>query len=170
MFISPRVYTWAASLTPGIWSEIPRRSCAYISLLSVYNYMCALLRVKWCLGADRRNPHRHGGAFIKGSMASVAPRSPLWVAQQAWPIYLYQGQGGGSGRRGRTGVGEGGEERLHGQVLLHMPGGMAGASHRGILLKVRQADLPVTSAWGRYWARKPCVCVCVCEESLWVYM
>lgn len=39
-----------------------------------------------------------------------------------------------------------GGERLHGQVLLHMPGGMAGASHRGILLKVRQADLPVTSA------------------------
>lgn len=104
-------------------------------------------------------------------MASVPPHRPLWVAQQAWPIYLYQGQGGGSGRSGGTGAGE--EERLHRQVLLHMPGGMAGASHRGILLKVRQTDLPVTSAWGRYWACKPCVSVC--EESkrrgsLWVYM
>ena len=67
---------------------------------------------------------------------------------------------------GRTGVvwgvGWGLGGAVHGQVLLHMPGGMAGASHRGILLKVRQADLPITSAWGRYWACKPCVCVHVC--------
>lgn len=37
-------------------------------------------------------------------------------------------------------------ERLRGQVLLHMPGATVGASHRGILLKVRRADLPITSA------------------------
>lgn len=121
----------------------------WVQVLCDMCYIWVLLKVKWCLGADRRNPDRHGGAFIKGSMAPAPPQPPQ--GSTAWPIYLYQGQreaAGGGG--GGTGVRE--EERLHGQVLLHMPGGMAGASHRGILLKVRQADLPVTSAWGRYWA------------------
>lgn len=56
--------------------------CMYPSVC-LHDYMCAQLQVKSCLGADRRNPDRHGGAFIKGSMASVPPHRPLRVAQQA---------------------------------------------------------------------------------------
>lgn len=107
--------------------------------------------MKWWLGADRRNPDRHGGAFIKGSMASVTPPPPLLqppLGSTAGMTHLFIP--GPGGRRRQEGGGQewswSGGVRLHGQVLLHMPGGMAGASHRGILLKVRQADLPVTSA------------------------
>lgn len=104
MFISPRVYTCVASLTPGIWSGIPRRWCAYISLLSVYIYMRALHRVKRCLGADKRNPHRHGGAFIKGSMASVPPPQPP-LGSTAGMTHLFI-----PGPRGRQWEEEGGQE------------------------------------------------------------
>lgn len=68
-----------------------------------------------------------------------APQQPP-LGSAAGMTHLFIPEPGGRQREGR------GEDRLHGQVLLHMPGGMAGASHRGILLKVRQADLPVTSA------------------------
>lgn len=77
-------------------------------------------------------------AYKKGCIASVSPNSPSgWRSRHDPSIYTRA--------RGEEGEGRG-EHRLLGQVLLHMPGGMAGASHRGILLKVRQADLPVTSA------------------------
>lgn len=127
-------------------------------------YMCAQLVMKRCLGADGRNPDRHGRALIQASIvASVTPRShlPPQGSTAGMTIYLYQGPGRQQKEE---------EEEDDGQVLLHMPGGMAGASHGGILLKVRQADLPVTSAWGRY---RACIaCVSVCEErerrgSLW---
>lgn len=72
VLISPYVYTCVASVISGMWSG---RLVACISYLSVYIYMSALLQVKWCLGADRKNSDRHGGAFIKGSMASVLPHT-----------------------------------------------------------------------------------------------
>lgn len=172
VFISPRVYTCLASLTPGIWSGIPRRWCAYISLLSVYIYMRALHRVKRCLGADKRNPHRHGGAFIKGSMASVPPRSPLWVAQQAWPIYLYQGQGGGSGRRREDRSG-GGEAAWAGPVThargdgWGKPQGDSAQSQTGWPPRHLCMRQILSSQTLCVLAR---LCMCVCKESLWVCM
>lgn len=69
--------------------------------------------MKWCLGADRRNPDRHGGAFIP-------PAAPSGSHSRHDPSIYTRARGGGGGGRQRE---EGEEERLHGQVLLHMPGG-----------------------------------------------
>ncbi len=79
-------------------------------------------------------------------MASVSspPQQPPLGSTAGMTHLFIPGPGGRLQEEGEDKRGE--EERLHGQVLLHMPGGMAGASHRGILLKVRQADLSVTSA------------------------
>lgn len=54
---------------------VVRSTSRWVFLSCLYTYTCALVHVKWCLAADRRNPDRHGEAFIKRSLAS-APHPP----------------------------------------------------------------------------------------------
>lgn len=72
--------------------------------------------MKWCLGADRRNPERHGGAFIKGSMASVTPPQPPQGSTAGMTHLFIPGPGGGSGRKGEDRSGGRGEGAWAGPV------------------------------------------------------
>lgn len=129
--------------------------------------MCALVQVKWCLGRYRRNPDRNCGAFIKGRMASVPPYSPLWVAQQPWPIYLYQGQGGGKG-----GQEQGKRRGCMGRSCYTCQGGWLGQATGGFCSKSDRLTSPSPLHETDIELSNP-VWVCVRSErrgNVWVYM
>lgn len=100
--------------------------------------MCDLLQVKW---SETERIQKDGAEHHMCITHTQTQRTCSGITH----LFI---RGPGGRQPVRTGARD--EERLHGQVLLLMLGGTVGASHGGILLKVRRDDLSVTSARARY--------------------
>lgn len=129
VLISPRVCKRVASFLSGKWLEILK--CISLLSVSTFGYL-RLERRDVELGAARRNPDRKGRSSMKREawLLAPAPQPPLGCTAGMTHLFIP----GPEGRRGRMGR------------SCYTCRGVAGASSGGIQLKVRQADLPVTSA------------------------